>query len=98
MDGSFGMTAAVAEMLLQSHEGFIDFLPALPSAWETGRVSGLVARGNFEVSLAWEKGKLKQTELLSILNEKPKRTPFSTPVLEIELTTCLLYTSPSPRD
>ena len=65
VDGSFGMSAAIAEMLLQSHEDELNLLPALPESWKTGEVRGLCARGSFEVAMRWKEGRVEEAVILS---------------------------------
>ncbi len=65
IDGNFGGAAAVAEMLVQSHTGYIELLPAISKAWNSGTVNGLKARGNYEIDMKWRNGLVKNLRILS---------------------------------
>ena len=67
IDGNFGLLAGICEMLVQSHSNYIQVLPALPASWVNGEVSGLMARGNFEIALKWKDGRLKDASVKSNL-------------------------------
>ena len=69
VDGSFGVTAAVTEMLMQSHDGFIKLLPALPDEWSNGEFNGLCARGAFELDFIWKNKMVTQLKILSKAGE-----------------------------
>jgi alpha-L-fucosidase 2 len=84
IDGNFGATSGIAEMLLQSQDGEISLLPALPKAWPTGSVTGLRARGGVEVDLAWRDERLTSAKLKPTLDGLQKiRVPGSAKIAEL---------------
>lgn len=84
IDGNFGCCAGIAEMLVQSHEGFIRLLPALPSEWKQGRVNGLRCRGGFEITdLRWKDGTIERCNIVSHVGG-PLKVMMDGAILEIQ--------------
>lgn len=84
IDGNFGYTAGVAELLLQSHENFIRILPTLPENWSNGSIKGLKARGNIEVDIEWENGKLVRLKLMA-KEDTTIKLKYDTHEVEVDL-------------
>lgn len=84
IDGNFGCTAGIAEMLMQSHDGFVYLLPALPSIWEKGSIKGLVARGGFVLDFSWENNKITRLKIHSRYGGN-LRLRFNAPVHDDQL-------------
>ena len=84
IDGNFGATSGIAEMLLQSHTDVIELLPALPSAWPEGSIHGLRARGGFDVDIEWENGLLKSASIKSLAGQ-PCRLQYNGTTIDVNL-------------
>jgi alpha-L-fucosidase 2 len=85
IDGNFVITAGIAEMLLQSQAGEIQLLPALPAAWPTGKVSGLRARGGYELGLKWQDGKLASATIKNVSGDGGVKVRYGSKLIELNL-------------
>lgn len=98
IDGNFGCAAGIAEMLMQSHDGALHILPSLPKRWKDGKVSGLVARGGFEVDLEWKEGKVTMLKVRSSLGGNLRIRTYDELVMKggAEMTTASDAVNPNP--
>jgi len=87
IDGDFGVTAGIAEMLVQSQAGEIELLPALPAEWPTGKISGLRARGGYEVGIEWKDGKLVSATIKNVSGDGRAKIRYGGKAVELELKT-----------
>jgi len=85
LDGDFGITAAIAEMLLQSQTGQIELLPALPGEWPNGEISGLRARGGYEVNLAWRAGRLVSATVKNVSGDGHCQVRYGDKVVALQV-------------
>lgn len=85
LDGNMGATAGMAEMLLQSHTDAVHILPALTDSWPKGEISGLKARGGFEIDIEWNEGKLVKVNVVSI-NEGPLKLKYQENIVDLNMT------------
>ncbi|GHN02761.1 large protein [Cytophagales bacterium WSM2-2] len=84
VDGTLGMTAGISEMLVQSHEGALELLPALPTDWSEGKLDGVCARGGFVLNMEWKQSKLTSLQILSKAGE-PCRIYLADPIVKVTL-------------
>ncbi len=85
IDGNFGITAGIAEMLVQSQAGEIELLPALPAEWPAGNISGLRARGGYEISETWRGGKLVSATVKNVSGDGAVKLRYGGKVVELVL-------------